>query len=340
MHKIFSIITMSLLVSLLCACGGKVSSPLMDDASFRSSLEQAGQHGTSGIALVAPSSGPKGEYRDRLYRMSKHFGLTLPDEAIKNEAVPYNASDDETRFSLLAAALADNNKDIIWAVRGGYGASRLLDKLGRLPVAAGKKVFIGYSDTTFLHLYAQKQGWKSLHASLFGEIASLNKDPENFRLLARVLAGSVDELDYGPLAPVNIPSAKQGKISGELTGGNLTCLASAAGTPWALSGSGKIIVLEDVKEPGYKVDRMLRQLADSGAFNGAVAIIFGSFTSGDEYTDFAIERFARESSIPVLRADLFGHGQHNYPLIFGANATLVPEVGGTYSLRIDAKGLF
>lgn len=313
---------------------------LLEDPVFMENIKLSGTLGTKGITIIAPSSGFSENGARKFHAIADTLGVNFPQDSLNRRAVPFHANSDTARFTLLAAALADPDTEVIWAALGGYGASRLLESLATLPEPpARKKIIVGYSDITFLHLYFQKLGWRTVHASLFGELASTRKDPENFRRLAALLAGRVELLRYEGLVPFNDAAAKLARpVRGVVTGGNLTCVTAAVGTPWALDAAGKILFLEDVKEPGYKIDRMLTQLRNAGQLQGVLAIVFGTFTAGDQNTPFALERFAKTCLVPVFKTDLFGHGAKNYPLVFNAPAVLENASGG-YRLSIRADML-
>lgn len=342
------LLALAVLFSAGCA-GKKPAVPndrmprLLDEPGFVTALGKSLKKGRSGITIVAPASGLNAEDKLLARRMAEKLGVNFPEEAVEPGRIPYNANTDAMRLKYLAEALADPDTEVVWAVRGGYGSSRLLDELRRLPLdATSKKIIIGYSDMTFLHQFFQKLGWRTVHGSMFFEMANPNKDEENFRRLALLLSGETGELAYGGLEPCNKAARELAvPVGGVVTGGNLTCLAAAAGTPWAFDAKGKILFLEDVMEPGYKIDRMLTQLRSAGLLEGVRAVILGSFTQGDKNTAFALERFAEESPAPVFKTELFGHGPRNYPLIFNAPAVLAPDrdKGGSFVLRICADSL-
>jgi muramoyltetrapeptide carboxypeptidase len=110
-------------------------------------------------------------------------------------------------------------------------------------------------------------------------------------------------------------------------GGNLCTITHTLGTDWSFDGKGKIILLEDVGERGYKIDRMLDHLKNAGAFKGAKAIIFGEFSDGNEKNgassvEFSLMRFALNNKIPVFKSNEFGHGDKNRPIMFNSNAKI------------------
>lgn len=314
---------------------------LLDDAGFRADLARSAARGAAGVAVVAPGSGLRGENAARAREMARRLGVSFAETALDEMRVPYNATDDDTRLELLVRALTDPEIDVVWALRGGYGAGRLLARLSETPGLDRRKVFVGYSDMTFLHLFLQRENWRTVHAAMFWDLNGSRKGEENLRRLAALLAGRVEELRYDGLEPCNDAARRAASpIEGVMTGGNLTCVAALCGTPWALEPAGKILMLEDVKESGYKIDRMLTQLRAAGAFEGAAAVVLGSFSRGDEHTEYALRRFAEDFPGPVFRTDLFGHGEKNYPLVFGAPAVISAEGGekGTRVLRIPLEG--
>lgn len=316
---------------------------LLDDPAFLRDLEQARQRGRGRVTVIAPSSGFAEKDVELVHALAQKANFSFPPHALDRTKIPYNANSDDVRLALLSDGLTNPDSDVLWAIRGGYGSSRLLDGLAKLPVQAQrKKILVGYSDITFLHLFLQKHGWQTVHGSVLWEMVNPKKDENNFRLLAGILSGRIRDLDYDGLRPRNKAArALRAPVRASLTGGNLTCLAAAVGSPWALDAAGKILVLEDVGEAGYRIDRMLTQLRQAGHFKGVRAIILGNFTTGDDNTEFALERFAAECRIPVFSTDIFGHGAKNYPLVFNAPAKLYKKSGtkDNFAIHIDAGKL-
>lgn len=315
---------------------------LWENASFLSLLHASGKRGTAGIAIVAPASGLHSEESvQKAYDIADRLGVCFSREALKSDVVPYTANADDKRLDLLLEALRDPDIEVLWAFRGGYGSSRLLTALADVPAPANRKIFVGYSDMTFLHLFFDRWNWRTIHADMFWELplAGESKDAENFRLLASLLAGREEPLRYEGLTPFN-RAAKETSlpVQAAITGGNLTCLAAAVGTPYAPRTDERILFIEDVKERGYQIDRMLTQLRDAGAFIKVKAVILGSFSRGDEASEFALERFAADCDKPVFRTDLFGHGEKNYPLVFNSPAEIakLPD-GENFGLTIEAN---
>lgn len=313
------------------------------DPRLVAALGRAGRTGTRGIVVVAPASGVKDDNVRKAHEVARELGIRFPEEALDAKAVPYNANADEVRLDLLLEALNDPAAETLWALRGGYGCGRLLPGLSGAALPETPKLFIGYSDLTYLHLFFQRRGWPTIHGDMFWELTAADRDPDNLRILASLLAGETEELRYTGLKPFNQAARDtDSAIEAPLTGGNLTCLAAAAGTPWTVDAAGRVLFIEDVKEAGYKIDRMLTQLRQSGALGGARAVLLGTFTRGDDATEYALERFAGDIPLPVFRADRFGHGEKNHPLVFNKPARIEKnrDEGDTFVLVIDTKNLF
>ncbi len=309
---------------------------ILEDKSFLANMARV----RGKITVVAPGSGLRSEKKTKVFEVAETLGLNLPAEALGSRPVPYHAAADEARERLLFQALNDPKTDIVWALRGGYGSARLLPALAARPLTGKPKIFIGYSDMTFLHLFLQQRGWKTVHGAMFLEMFEPGKDEDNYRLLAALLAGRLTELRYDDLRPFNQAARDLSQpVRAVVTGGNLTSLAAAAGTPWPLEAAGKILFVEDVEEPGYKLDRLFTQLRLAGQLEGVRAIVLGEFSRGDENTERALERFGQEFAGPIFRTDRFGHGAKNHPLIFNAPAVLKRNSGdgGLFTLSIEAK---
>ena len=310
---------------------------MLKDPVFTADLNSSRRRGPGGIAIVAPASGLKGESVRRVHEYAEALGVRFRDDALAPETVPYTANSDEQRLEQLYQAMTDDNTEVLWAMRGGYGVSRILPELDRLPKPKSPKLFVGYSDMTFLHLFLRKWNWKTIHGGMLWELGSPEKDPESFRLLSGLLSGRIWELRYEGLKPFNRAADDQkDPLEAPITGGNLTCIAAAAGTPWALDAANRILLLEDTKERGYKIDRMLTQLRQAGQLQGVRAVILGNFSAGDDQLEFALERFAGECEAPVFRTDLFGHGPKNHPVVFNTPASLIRNDGdGSFTLVIE-----
>jgi muramoyltetrapeptide carboxypeptidase len=208
------------------------------------------------------------------------------------------------------ALLADDEVRAIVCARGGAGASGLLPLLDPALVRRHPKALLGCSDVTFLHLFLERLDLVSLHGPMAaGDLARGSYDRPSLR---HALFG--EGAPYATEAD-DLEALRAGEGEGILLGGCLSILASAAGTPWALRprSEGTILFLEDVHERPYRIERMLRQLRQSGAFAALRGIVFGDMKGcapkADE--DYALEGVILEAleglEVPVALGLSSGH---------------------------------
>ena len=153
-----------------------------------------------------------------------------------------------------------------------------------------------------------------------------------------MLFAEVRQLTWNYLVPMNRAAFVEERIVAPLSGGNLKTLQAQLGTPWALSAGGTILVVEDVNERGYSIDRMLVQLEQSGTLKKVRAIVFGAFIGGAEangtcLSTEVIGRFARACERPVFSQMAFGHAANARVVPLGMIAELIGGDQGTLSVR-------
>lgn len=230
----------------------------------------------------------------------------------------YLAGDDARRAAELEHAFDEPDTAAILCARGGYGAMRIVDRLPWERLAARPKWIVGFSDVTALHLGAQAHGMCSLHAP---NVTGLGR-----RISPIERSAFIDALEgRGGTLWSGLRVLRGGEAEGPLVGGNLALVAAmAAHRPLP---SGAILVLEDVTERPYRVDRMLQSLRLAGVFSRAAAVVFGQFTQcepGPDGTtiDEVLADFAAAVDIPVLAGGPFGHGAPNHTFVLGATARI------------------
>ncbi len=302
----------------------------LQDGDFQAAIS------TVPIAVVAPASGVSQSQLNTLRKnlpRNVHFASSYPN-------VTFHSNTDVKRAQEFMAALNDTHVEVIWAIEGRYGAARLLPALQNLHKPDKRKLFIGYSDNTFMHLLFNKWGWQSIHGPAMIETLNPKKDGESFIRMAKVLTGKTPVLQYSGLKPLNQAARVESSIQGEIIGGNLTIVTKSIGTPWQINAYQRILFLEDVFSDGETVDRDLTHLKQAGRLKNVRAVLFGAFMHGDETVTYAIKRFAEETNIPVYQTNLFGHGPQNFPLPFGCKSQIHSLSGkSTYELTIESPKL-
>lgn len=242
----------------------------------------------------------------------------------------YLAGSDADRAADLQRGIEDPDIDAIWAIRGGYGTMRLLSRLDLAPLRRRPKAFVGFSDNTALHLALGRLDIVSFHGPHAGFDAFPGWAEACFRRIVEradppgALPGDPDR--DSPVALVG------GTAEGRITGGNLALLAALCGTPYALDARDAILVIEDVGEPVYRIDRMLQQLALAGALDGVAGLAFGRFTrvpprSPDRPLEAVLREWAARFDVPAVSGVPVGHTAHNWTLPFGVRARLDAGAG-------------
>jgi muramoyltetrapeptide carboxypeptidase len=273
------------------------------------------------VALVAPAGPLRGE--TELARAVENARSLGWEPVIGTHALArtgYFAGSDAERAADLNRALGDDAVDGVWCLRGGYGAMRLLDVVDYAALRQRPKAVVGYSDVTALHCaLAVECGLVSYH----GPTARAELTPFSRASLARAVARDGDPCGAAP----GVRVLRDGRARGRLAGGNLALLAALVGTPWAPRLDGAILVLEDVNESVYRVDRMLRQLLLAGVLRGCVALVFGECTDCPEESDDGARRLddvlaeiADVLRVPCLAGVPVGHIADQWTLPLGAVA--------------------
>jgi muramoyltetrapeptide carboxypeptidase len=296
------------------------------------------------IALVAPAGPIKvpalHEYAESLEKAGYHV---LIPKGIERKS-GYLAGSDKERADELNAAIRDPKVRAIFACQGGYGLTRIVDEIDYDALRKDPKIITGFSDLTALHLaIARRARVVSFHspmplASLWkkdSEHAFANTSFERAIFADRYQAGSegftIDIPADGPKPTMVVG----GKARGRLAGGNLTLLCSTMGTPFAIEPKGKILVIEDVHEAPYRIDRSLSQLRLAGVLDGIVGVVAGDFSSSDPKDVIEFDRILREYFSPLKKPAVIhfpvGHIAHNATLPMGAMVELDGDAG---SLRV------
>jgi muramoyltetrapeptide carboxypeptidase len=293
------------------------------------------------VALVAPA-GPVLE-RDDLIR-AELLCRALDYEPVMGSHAGnrygYLAGSDDQRLGDLNAALQDPSIDAVWCLRGGYGATRILDRVDFEALARRPKPLIGYSDITAL-LNAGVRLAKVV--TFHGPVARASMPAFSRWHFERVLAcaepaGRLGRIPDRPdvLIPQEnrIVPLRPGIAEGPLVGGNLSLLQCLIGTPWFPRLEGAILFLEDVGEDLYRVDRMLAHLRAIGALAGLAGIVVGRFTELKRHTgdgalgfDEVVSSYLLPLAIPVAYGFPVGHIPDQWTLPLGVRARLDAGAG-------------
>ena len=281
------------------------------------------------VAVIAPA-GPSAPDRVALVPpLFERFGLQAclyPSCHARHPQHDFLAGDDATRLADLHAAFADPGIAAVFALRGGWGSARLLDRIDTSLLRANPKLLIGFSDITALHALLVRESLVGVHAPMPGSNLVLEGNEDDAQALFGCLMQPL--LAGHRFAPALAADAWRvpGQASGRLVGGNLSIVAALLGTPWAWPSEGTILFLEDVSEALYRVDRLLTQLRLSGVLENTRGFLLGSFTEDADPAAMLQEHLAGLGK-PVLAGWPAGHSNPNRPLPLGAQVTLNADAG-------------
>jgi len=308
------------------------------------------------VALVAPAGPCDPMKTQRAIHWLESEGFTVKTYADLYRVHGYLAGDDKTRIEEMNAALADPEVAAIFPVRGGYGTMRILPHLDLEQLLKQPKIIAGFSDITALHLAIQKRtGLVTFHSPHpqdgYGAADGLSALAE--RTYRRALwADSYQFAEQsGYTVPLNdnelteVSCLIEGTARGRLIGGNLALVCAMLGTADGIETEGSILLLEDVDEPPYRIDRFLAQLQLSGKLQNASGIILGQFTNCQENGDspsLSLEEifagYFAELSVPVICNYPVGHIPNNATLPLGAEVEITAETGTVRILEDPVRG--
>ena len=284
-------------------------------------------------------------------RTMKYFGLGIKWGKNVRKRTGYLGGTVQERLDDFHDMFRDAAVRAVWAIRGGYGSAHLLDRIDYGLLRKNPKIFLGYSDVTALHLAIQKRaGLVTFHGpvvlSRFSEFTQVHFRRALFE--ATPLGPLTNPPEPSRLRPEHLlRTVRPGTARGRLAGGNLTLISTTMGTPWEIETRGRILLLEDVDEQPYSIDRMLTQLRLAGKLDQAAGIVFGecrdcrprefqpSFDSTFSLGE-VLDEILGSLKIPVLSGLTIGHTDDQLTIPLGVLATLDADRG---ELVIEEAGV-
>jgi muramoyltetrapeptide carboxypeptidase len=280
------------------------------------------------IRVVAPGAAVD---RDRVEKAADLFTarghhVTFGDHVF--DRYRYLAGPLEVRCRDLKQAFCDRAVDAVWLARGGTGAGELMPHLGDW---VSSKPVIGYSDNCCLLAEAQRSGGVAIHGSVFEEAAERSVEPAQLRQDAIDVLGLLEPSSVArptrTFALEQVGATRTQEVSGRALGGNLTTLCTMLGTPFAPSFDVGVLLLEDVGEPYYRIERMLVQMLQAGMLDQVRAVVLGDFVNCPRrdvvhsIEDIFLEHLLPRE-IPLYKGAPIGHGERNLPWQLGAPARI------------------
>jgi muramoyltetrapeptide carboxypeptidase len=298
------------------------------------------------VAVVAPSGPVPADRLEQGLDILRGWDLdpvVMPHATDRHGKFGYLAGDDAARARDLTEAWCDPAVSAVLCARGGYGVQRMVDLVDWAAMrsateAYGRpKVFVGYSDITALHeAFARRMGVATLHGPMTATLAFLKDGPTQESLRATLFAPETVRTLGLPTARTLVP----GRAHGITLGGCVSLLAADLGTPAARrSARGGLLLIEDVGEEAYRLDRILTQLLRARWLDGVAGIALGSWAECGSYEEeirpLLLDRLGG-LGVPVVEELGFGHSATALTMPLGVPAVLDADAG---TLTLDAPAL-
>ena len=264
------------------------------------------------IAITAPAGYPDMEkLADAVKLLSQMVKVKNFIAARSADTPGYLSADSADRLAMFNAAVRDSEVDLILAVRGGFGSVHILPGIDYDTMQKRRLPVMGYSDITALHcaMLAKNAGIPIAGSNLL-QLSEVLSDEWSFSSHHTALQSPADStVQEYRLAAVN-SLAQNCTVTAPAYAANLTVLTSLCGTEFMPDFSRYILIIEDVNEPVYKIDRMLEQLYLNNIVQNVKALAFGKFSDPENSTatlDELFTRFAAKLNIPCYKNFVFGH---------------------------------
>jgi muramoyltetrapeptide carboxypeptidase len=280
------------------------------------------------VAVVAPSGPVRAERLDVGTAYLEQWGLeveVMPSVLVGHERFNYLAAADKARAVDLRNAWLNPSFAAVFCARGGYGVQRMLEYVDFDELVAVPKWLVGFSDITALHEPLNARGLVTIHGPMAAAVEQLGDETGRQRLHDLLFEPeSVTDL----LAPAGARRLVGGVAEGPLRGGNLALLAASVGTPTYAPPTG-IVVVEDVSEDAYRVDRLLTQLLRSGWFAGVTGLVIGDFSEADDagLVSAVVRDRLEPLGLPMVEGAAIGHEDLNLAVPLGLPVRLDATAG-------------
>ncbi|MFZ4753025.1 MAG: S66 peptidase family protein [Chitinophagaceae bacterium] len=290
------------------------------------------------IGITCPAGAVNPEGMEYMYDQIRVWGFEpVPGKTVGTNYFKFSGTDAD-RLNDLQMMLDDSSLDAILFGRGGYGVVRIIDLLDFTQFKVRPKWLVGYSDITCIHAHLQQVlQIQSIHAHMYGGYQPDSSDETSTQSIYHLLQGG--EMHY---QTASHPMNQNGRGEGVLIGGNLALLSDIAGSVSDPDTTGCILVIEDVGEYLYNIDRMMWQLKRAGKLDRLNGLLVGSFTeSQDNEIPFGMNEYeivkekVKDLPFPVCFGFPVGHQKENWALKMGSFCQLEVSDEGVVLKEMD-----
>ena len=274
------------------------------------------------VAIVSPAGKLPEKGLDDAIKELKSWGLQVVLGKHVYDINNYFAGKDTDRLNDLQQAFDDPNIAAVLCARGGYGVTRILEKIELESIRKNPKWVIGFSDITALQIKLENQGIASIHGPM-GTSFSNSKSYSAIMSLKELLFNGNSSLVS------NEAAVKSGSVTAAITGGNLSLINDSLGTVEEIETRNKILFIEEIGEKTYRIDRMFQQLLRAGKLDKLAGLVIGHFSEiedgsspfGESWRE-VITNITKPFSYPVAFGFDIGHEPDNMPIVMGGNYNL------------------
>lgn len=237
------------------------------------------------------------------------------------------AGTDQERAEDFQRMVNDDNLKAVFLVRGGYGSTRIIDLIDYNNLLNSPKWICGFSDITAIHAHLFRLGVASIHAPMPSFFYSLDQEALKW----------FKDLMFGKQKDLKVASSKlnrNGQVKAKMVGGNLSIICHTIGTPSEIISPRNILLIEDVGEELYNLDRMMVQLKRAGFLNDLAGLVVGQFTDMKDTDPFGLEPYeiinqhVKDFDYPVAYNFPIGHSNKNYAVPIGMECEFLVDSNG------------
>ncbi len=237
------------------------------------------------------------------------------------------AGTDQERAEDFQRMVNDDELKAVFLVRGGYGSTRIIDLIDYNNLLNSPKWICGFSDITAIHAHLFRLGVASIHAPMPSFFYSLDQEALKW----------FKDLMFGKQKDLKVASSKlnrNGQVKAKMVGGNLSIICHTIGTPSEIISSRNILLIEDVGEELYNLDRMMVQLKRAGFLNDLAGLVVGQFTDMKDTDPFGLEPYeiinqhVKDFDYPVAYNFPIGHSNKNYAVPIGMECEFLVDSNG------------
>lgn len=277
------------------------------------------------IGVVAPASASSSDSLEKGLKYLESAGYRLKLSKNLTEEYNYLAGDDEIRISELNRMFRDPDVKAVFCARGGYGTMRILDRLDYDFIRDNPKIFMGYSDISAPQLaILKKSGVVTFSGPMISIEMGTELEPYTEENMWKILKSDKRPLNLLPPEGMSLSVLREGEVEGQAVGGSLSVITPLLGTQFMPDLEGAILIVEDIDEKPYRIDRYFCHMRLAGVFDKISGLLVGEFINcfpEKEEEDMSLLEILngvlKDYEFPVIMDFPYGHGKSKLTIPIG-----------------------